>query len=81
VSVVGLVAILVGVAALVAIVMSFFVRRHAESSLPAGDWQCGATFPLSALAGAFAPHRLGGRKWIRCPQCGRFFWAAPLPRV
>jgi hypothetical protein len=29
----------VGVAILVAIVMSFFVRRHGESTTPAGDWQ------------------------------------------
>lgn len=41
---------------------------------------CGTTFPLSALAGAVAPHRPGGRKWIRCPQCGRFSWASPVPR-
>jgi hypothetical protein len=31
--------ILIGVAVLVAAVMSFFVRRHGESSAPAGDWQ------------------------------------------
>jgi hypothetical protein len=31
--------VVVGSAILVAIVMSFFVRRHGESDLPAGDWQ------------------------------------------
>jgi hypothetical protein len=31
--------VVVGVAIAVAIVMSFFVRRHAESDLPAEGWQ------------------------------------------
>jgi len=31
--------VVIGVAILVAIVMSFFVRRHGESSLPADGWQ------------------------------------------
>ena len=31
--------VVVGIAVLVAIVMSFFVRRHAESSVPADGWQ------------------------------------------
>jgi hypothetical protein len=29
----------IGIAVVVAAVMSFFVRRHGESALPAGDWQ------------------------------------------
>ena len=31
--------VVIGVAVLVAIVMSFFVRRHAESTIPAEGWQ------------------------------------------
>jgi uncharacterized membrane protein len=31
--------VVVGIAVLVAIVMSFFVRRHGEAVTPAGDWQ------------------------------------------
>ena len=31
--------VVLGLAVVVAIVMSFFVRRHGESPLPAGDWQ------------------------------------------
>ena len=31
--------VVVGLAVLVAIVMSFFVRRHGESELPAEGWQ------------------------------------------
>ena len=34
----GLVYVVVGVAVAVAIVWSFFVRRHAESELPAEGW-------------------------------------------
>jgi hypothetical protein len=31
--------VVVGVAILVAVVMSFFVRRHGESAVPADGWQ------------------------------------------
>ena len=31
--------VVIGIAVLVAIVMSFFVRRHAESALPAEGWE------------------------------------------
>ena len=31
--------VVVGAAVLVAIIWSFFVRRHGESELPAEDWQ------------------------------------------
>jgi hypothetical protein len=34
-----LVYVVVGVAILVAVVMSFFLRRHGESQLPADGWQ------------------------------------------
>jgi hypothetical protein len=37
-AVVLLVYIVVGVAVVVAIIMSFFVRRHGESTLPADGW-------------------------------------------
>ena len=30
--------LVIGVVVLVAIVMSFFVRRHGEATTPAGDW-------------------------------------------
>jgi hypothetical protein len=35
----GAVYVVVGIAVLVAIVWSFFVRRHGESALPAEGWQ------------------------------------------
>ncbi len=38
-SLVVVIYVVVGVAVLVAIVMSFFVRRHAESMVPAEGWQ------------------------------------------
>jgi hypothetical protein len=31
--------VVVGGAILIAVVLSFFVRRHGESATPAGDWQ------------------------------------------
>lgn len=41
---------------------------------------CGHIFGLSPLASAVSPHRIGGRKWIRCPDCGAFSWATPIPK-
>jgi hypothetical protein len=36
---VALLLVVVGVAVLIAIIMSFFVRRHGESELPAEGWR------------------------------------------
>jgi DNA-directed RNA polymerase subunit RPC12/RpoP len=41
---------------------------------------CGQIFSLSPLTGAVSPHRIGGRKWIRCPGCRSFSWATPIPK-
>lgn len=52
-----------------------FARRY--------DWQCescGHTFTLSPIVAALAPHRMGGRKLVRCPSCGARTWATPVPK-
>jgi len=37
---------------------------------------CGTRFSPSAVAAALAPHRFGGFKLLRCPNCGKITWAA-----
>jgi len=52
-----------------------FARRY--------DWQCancGHTFSLSPLTAMLMPHRFGGQKLVKCPNCGVRSWASPVPK-
>ena len=45
------------------------------------DWQCGNcghTFSLSPLSAMLMPHRFGGQKLVKCPDCGVRSWASPV---
>ncbi|HUJ54867.1 MAG TPA: zinc ribbon domain-containing protein [Gaiellaceae bacterium] len=47
------------------------------------DYQCGRCghrFSPSPLAAALAPHRFGGLKLLKCPECGAFTWASVVPK-
>ena len=47
------------------------------------DWQCGNcghTFSLSPLTAAVMPHRFGGQKLVKCPNCGVRSWVSPVPK-
>lgn len=47
------------------------------------NWQCGNcghTFSLSPFAAALMPHRFGGRKLAKCPNCGVRSWVSPVPK-
>lgn len=47
------------------------------------DWRCadcGHEFSLSPLAATLLPHRLGGQKLAKCPECGKRTWASPVPK-
>lgn len=47
------------------------------------DWQCGNCghiFSLSPIAATLMPHSFGGRKLVRCPNCGALGWASPVPK-
>jgi hypothetical protein len=47
------------------------------------NWQCqncGQTFSLSPLTAALMPHRFGGQKLAKCPNCGVRSWASPIPK-
>ncbi len=45
------------------------------------DWQCancGHKFSLSPLTAMLMPHRFGGQKLVKCPNCGARTWASPV---
>jgi DNA-directed RNA polymerase subunit RPC12/RpoP len=47
------------------------------------DWQCencGHTFSLSPFTATLMPHRFGGQKLARCPNCGVRSWVQPVPK-
>ena len=63
------------------VVVQFFVQRNV---LTRYDYQCGrfgAAFSPTALSLTLAPHRPGGSKYMRCPQCGMRSWVAPVPKA
>lgn len=46
--------------------------------------ECGREFTISAGRNFVSPHwptRCGGRKYLKCSQCGRKTWAAVIPRA
>lgn len=73
-----------GLIALVVIAAGFIInylfQRGRSNQYDYCCGQCEETFSLSPLTGAFAPHRMGGRKWVRCPHCGALSWATPIPK-
>jgi hypothetical protein len=64
--------------------LAWLVRWHAHSycyRCPYDD--CGALFAASSWVDFIAPQRPtrdGGRKYLRCPRCGRWGWARIVPR-
>ena len=60
--------------------VNYVLQRNRSATVDYRCGNCGAVFPLPALSGALAPHRFGGQKWFRCPQCGSFSWTAPVPK-
>ena len=63
------------------LVVQFFVQRYMLTRYDYQCGRCGATFSPTALSLVLAPHRLGGSKYMRCPQCGRYSWVAPVPKA
>ena len=72
----GLTAFLVIAAALVVgLSVQGWIARNFEYKCP----NCGNRFSLSLFAGALSPHAMG-RKWVRCPRCGKRSWVYPVPK-
>ena len=64
-----------------AFVVQFFVQRYMLTRYDYQCGRCGAAFSPAALSLALAPHRFGGSKYMRCPQCGMRSWVAPVPKA
>lgn len=62
------------------LIANYVVQRGVAASFDFQCAKCGHGFRLAPLAGAIAPHRPVGRKWVRCPSCGSFSWASPVRR-
>ena len=61
-------------------VVQFLIQRNRLTRYDYQCGRCGAAFSPAALSLALAPHRFGGSKYLRCPQCGRWCWAEPVPK-
>jgi DNA-directed RNA polymerase subunit RPC12/RpoP len=64
----------------VGFIVQFFFQRNVLTRYDYQCGSCGATFSPAALSLALAPHRPVGRKYMRCPQCGRWSWVTPVPK-
>jgi DNA-directed RNA polymerase subunit RPC12/RpoP len=68
----------------IVVVVVFCALMLFQQSLSKGfDYRCdscGHRFSPSLVAAALAPHRFGGLKLLRCPNCGTLMWASAVPK-
>jgi DNA-directed RNA polymerase subunit RPC12/RpoP len=60
--------------------VQIFVQRGISARY---DWQCancGQSFSAAPTATVVAPHRLGGSKYLKCPNCGTRAWDTRVPK-
>lgn len=71
-------------APVIVVVVVFLLVAWGQRTLSQGvDYQCGScgyVFNPSPAAAALAPHRFGGFKLLRCPDCGALTWASAVPK-
>ena len=60
---------------------NYFFNRSRTSRYDYKCGNCGNVFSLAAAVASFAPHRVGGLKWVRCPSCGSRTWVTPVPKA
>ena len=60
--------------------VNYFLQWSRSAAVDYRCESCAEIFSLPVLSGAIAPHRFGGRKWVRCPRCGSFSWVAPVSK-
>jgi DNA-directed RNA polymerase subunit RPC12/RpoP len=63
-----------------ALAINFLVQQNLTSRYEYQCDRCASTFSLTPLAAAIVPHRLGGAKYVKCPDCGKRSWATPVPK-
>jgi DNA-directed RNA polymerase subunit RPC12/RpoP len=66
------------------VIAGFLVQLMVQQGITSRyDYQCdncGHRFSLTPLAASVAPHRFGGSKFVKCPDCGVRSWVAPVPK-
>lgn len=58
----------------------FLVQRGMTSRYDYQCDKCGTTFSLTPGRASIAPHRPGGSKFVRCPNCSARSWVSPVPK-
>jgi len=61
--------------------VNLLIQRNLMSRYDYRCDRCAAIFSLTPARAAVVPHRMGGTKYVRCPNCGRLSWAAPVPKA
>ena len=69
----------------IVVVLGFGVNLLVQQTLTSRyDYRCdrcAATFSLSPATAAGAPHKMGGAKYVKCPNCGARSWVTPVPKA
>ncbi len=63
------------------LIVQFLVQLGLRNRFAYQCPNCGNEFNPSPLSMVIAPHRLGGRKYTRCPGCGVRAWAQPVAKA
>jgi hypothetical protein len=64
----------------VALLVSYVAHRRSTSAFDYQCRNCGNVFHLLPLLATVSPHRLGGRKYVRCALCGARTWVTRVPK-
>jgi DNA-directed RNA polymerase subunit RPC12/RpoP len=63
-----------------ALLVSYVANRRTTSEFDYRCSNCGNVFRLSPLLATVSPHRVGGRKYVRCTLCGARTWVTRVPK-
>jgi DNA-directed RNA polymerase subunit RPC12/RpoP len=63
-----------------AFLVQFVLQRSITSRYDFRCDSCGETFSLTPAKASIAPHRFGGSKYVRCPNCGVRSWVSRVPK-
>jgi DNA-directed RNA polymerase subunit RPC12/RpoP len=61
--------------------INLLVQRNLTSRYDYQCGRCGVAFPLTPAVAAVAPHKMGGAKYVKCPNCGNRSWATRVPKT
>lgn len=64
---------------LLAVVFSLLIANWRTQNFDYQCEKCGARFNLQPLIAVFSLHMMG-KKFVKCPNCGRWCWVSPIPK-